>query len=128
MAIEITIGPMQKTRAVDFDGTLAKYDGFLGPLVLGEPVPAMVKQVKAWLAAGDEVVIFTARVNCDDNPDLKLQVTMLLQQWCEKNLGRALAITDRKHRRFAEIYDDRAVRVETNTGKFTEPKADDPKA
>jgi hypothetical protein len=116
------LGP-PASRAVDFDATLAKYDGFQGPLVLGEPVPAMVKLVKGWLKEGDEVVIFTARVNCDDNPDLKMQVTMLLQKWCDDNIGRVLEITDRKHRRFTHFYDDRNVAVEANTGRILhEPK------
>ena len=45
--------------AVDFDGTLAQYDG---TLKLGKPIPAMCERVKNWVAEGYEVRIFTARV------------------------------------------------------------------
>jgi len=46
---------------VDFDCTLAEYHGWNGG-ELGPPIPAMVERVKAWLAEGREVRIFTARV------------------------------------------------------------------
>jgi hypothetical protein len=110
--------PAAKSHAVDFDATLAKYDGFKGPFVLGEPIPAMVARVKRWLQEGDEVVLFTARVCCDDQPALKMQIILLLQQWCERHLGRALEVTDRKHRRFTDFWDDRNVAIEANTGKL----------
>jgi hypothetical protein len=47
----------------DFDGTLCTYDGWRGELIFGQPVPAHVERVRAWLAAGQEVRIVTARVN-----------------------------------------------------------------
>lgn len=48
---------------VDLDGTLAHYDGWKGADHIGAPVPAMVERVKAWLANGREVRIFTARIS-----------------------------------------------------------------
>ena len=102
--------------AVDFDGTIAKYEGWQGPLFLGEPVPAMVDRVKQWLKDGEEVVIFTARIN-EDNPNLRLQIILAMQAWCQKHIGQVLEVTDRKHKRMRRFFDDRAVAVEKNTGK-----------
>lgn len=46
---------------MDLDGTLAEYHGWNGGI--GKPIPGMVRRVKAWLAEGLEVRIFTARVS-----------------------------------------------------------------
>ena len=53
---------------VDLDGTLARYEQYEGPMSIGEPIPEMVDRVKAWLAAGREVRIFTARVSDPHDP------------------------------------------------------------
>jgi hypothetical protein len=47
---------------VDLDGTLARYDRWRGVQHIGEPVPAILDEVRKWLAIGHEVRIFTARV------------------------------------------------------------------
>jgi hypothetical protein len=46
---------------VDLDGTLAMYNGWVDETHIGEPVPAMALRVRAWLAKGHTVKIFTAR-------------------------------------------------------------------
>lgn len=43
------------------DGTLVTYDRVFEPTKFGEPIPEMVERVKAWIDAGIEVRIFTAR-------------------------------------------------------------------
>ena len=48
---------------VDLDGTLAEYDGWVGPQHIGKPVPLMVDRVKRMLDYGEDVRIFTARVH-----------------------------------------------------------------
>ena len=48
---------------VDLDGTLAIYNGYVGPTHIGEPVPKMLERVKSWLADGKTVKIFTARAH-----------------------------------------------------------------
>jgi hypothetical protein len=103
-------------HAVDFDGTLADYDTYLGPLNFGKPIPKMVDRVKQWLKDGDQVVLFTARVN-EPNPNLKLQITLGLHAWCQKNIGQVIEVTATKTKDMTDFWDDRAVQVEKNTGE-----------
>lgn len=107
---------------VDLDGTLAKYDGWKGPGIIGEPVPAMVRRVKAWIVEGREVRIFTARVS---NPSRtatrasEVGVEMsAIHEWCRKHIGRPLAVTCEKDYAMQMLYDDRCVQVEPNTGRL----------
>lgn len=99
--------------AVDLDGTLAEYDGWQGPLHIGKPVPAMLERVKVWLEEGREVRIFTARVAHDDSGDCQHRI----ERWCKEHLGQVLPVTCRKDYDMIELYDDRAYRVEHNTGR-----------
>ena len=105
---------------VDLDGTLAHYDGiWKGESVIGEPIPLMLGRVEAWLAAGVIVKIFTARVAGHGIKDLRGNVVDAItpiQDWCEKHLGRVLEITNVKDYGMIALYDDRAYRVEMNTG------------
>lgn len=104
---------------VDLDGTLARYDGWQGPHHIGEPVPAMVERVRAWLAEGWEVRIFTARAfSADDTAKVQEWVafTKALAAWCEEHIGQRLMPTCTKDFACVEIWDDRAVGVEFNTG------------
>lgn len=98
---------------VDLDGTLAFYDHWRGEKHIGDPVPAMVDRVKAWLAQGIEVRIFTARV-CEEE---EATVTRpLIEEWCLKHIGQKLAVTNKKDYSMVELWDDRAVRVAKNMG------------
>lgn len=94
---------------VDFDGCLAHYDEWQGPLVFGDPVPLMAERVKAWIAEGIEVRIVTARA---DN----LDAIEAIGYWCEKHLGKRLEVTRSKDFRMDALYDDRAVQLIPNTG------------
>lgn len=99
--------------AVDFDGTLSTYEGNWG--ITGDPIMPMVNRVKAWLAKGQEVRIFTARVSFK-NDDRNAEVRNAIEAWCEKHLGQKLAVTCVKDYACIEIWDDKAVRVVKNTG------------
>lgn len=96
--------------AVDLDGTLARTtEGDFNPEVIGEPVPAMLERVKQWIAAGDEVVIFTARAATPSNvPHVKA--------WLKKHGLGDLEVTNRKDPEMKAFWDDRAVSVMPNTG------------
>lgn len=96
---------------VDLDGTLAHYDRWDGGKI-GAPIPAMVDRVKTWLAAGEEVRIFTARVS-DGKPETKSAI----EQWCEVHLGARIPVTNIKDYQMSELWDDRAVQVVKNTGQ-----------
>lgn len=100
---------------VDLDGTLAQYDGWKGPNHIGPPVPKMVARVKKWLADGWEVRIFTARVSTPDARE-RDSVIAAINSWCRVNFGQVLPITNVKDYGMVELWDDRAVQVEQNTG------------
>lgn len=111
---------MQGWIGVDLDGTLAHYEpgSPWNGLEIGEPVPAMVARVRRWLAEGRDVRIFTARVapiNGSHQPDLV--VRQAVTDWCIAHLGSALPVTATKDYNCLEIWDDRAVQVERNTGR-----------
>ena len=102
---------------VDLDRTLAHEEGFTDLLTIGDPIPEMVAKVKRAMEEGYEVRIFTARVSHPD-PQLTQQVTVAIQDWCYKNLGVRLRVTNCKDFDMLEMWDDRAVQVEQNTGEF----------
>jgi hypothetical protein len=113
------VGPM-RWHAVDLDGTLAiegDNPGAWSPYYIGDPIPAMVDCVKKWLKAGDQVSIFTARVDQDD-PELRMQITLAIQGWCQTHIGQLLEITCVKSMKFSDYWDDRNVAVDRNTGKI----------
>jgi hypothetical protein len=95
---------------VDFDGTLAYYDGWKGEDVLGEPVMVMLERVRGWIASGVEVRIVTARA---DGGAQQRRV----EDWTNKHLGQKLRVTREKDFQMRELWDDRAVQVIPNTGQ-----------
>jgi hypothetical protein len=105
----------------DLDHTLAKYEsGMAERAEVGEPIPKMVAKAKGYLKAGYEVRIMTARVNRMDGWDWHLQ-QRVIQAWCIKNIGWALRVTCEKDFEMICLYDDRAVRVEEDTGEILGP-------
>jgi hypothetical protein len=106
---------------VDLDGTLAQYDKWVSPDHIGEPIVVMVDRVKGWLAAGLDVRIFTARVSHDGTYQRLLEARVArssIENWCEQHFGRVLPITNVKDYAMLELWDDRAVQVEVNTGNL----------
>ena len=106
---------------VDLDGTLAvhepgEYDGSIG-----RPIKPMVERVKKWLKDGKEVKIMTARAwNPTGPPYLNPNTEgqkQAIKDWCVEHIGEALPITCQKDYRMIELWDDRAIQVERNTGK-----------
>ena len=106
---------------VDLDGTLAEYHGWKGEDHIGNPIPAMVERVKQWLADGVTVKIFTARVAFPSNTEFVETQTAFIQDWCEKHIGARLPVTCMKDFAMSELWDDRCVEVEINTGKPMNP-------
>ncbi len=119
---------------VDLDGTLAEYDGWHVDGSIGKPIPAMVERVKAWIAEGKDVRIFTARVwpigtvvfesqfpghhEFDNRLHQAAEQQLKIQAWCEQHLGVILPVTCVKDYDMIVLYDDRAVQVELNTGRL----------
>lgn len=104
---------------VDLDGTLAEYNGWVGPTHIGQPILPMVARIQKWLLEGREVRIFTARVFAGgrvDPAELR-QVVVAIEQWCKAHIGRVLPVTCTKDYGMIELWDDRAVQVVPNTGQ-----------
>lgn len=98
---------------VDLDGTLATYSNWKDQgNRIGEAVPEMVERVRDWLAAGEDVRIFTARVAHDESGEQR----HLIEVWCEDHLGEWLPITCCKDRHMDQLWDDRAIQVVRNQG------------
>lgn len=95
-------------HGVDLDGTLAYYDHWRGPNHVGAPIARMRRRVVRWLADGEEVRIMTAR---------KPESYPAIRRWCVRVFGRELPITDTKDFAMIDLWDDRAVQVEPNTGR-----------
>ena len=94
----------------DLDGTLAQYHGWQGGEHIGEPIPSMVAELIRWREDGYEVRIMTARA-CDP------EQVPFVQDWCQKHLGFVPEVTNKKDYGMIRLYDDRAVAVESNTGR-----------
>lgn len=112
---------------VDLDGTLAEYNGWNGGEI-GGPVAPMVERVKHWLSQGIEVRIMTARVAPADSSlqndqgvvhdqEFVDDQTKRIQAWCLKHIGQELRVTASKDLAMIELWDDRAVTVQPNTGR-----------
>jgi len=106
---------------VDLDGTLAEYTDWQGYDHIGAPVPEMIWRVKAWLLEGKKVKIFTARLarhgETDRATGKPIEAIRPIQEWCIKHLGQPLEVTCAKDFGLLELWDDRVVVVETNTGR-----------
>lgn len=108
---------------VDLDGTLAKYDGWRDGI--GEPVLGMVLRVQKWLDDGLDVRIVTARVAATglvspmgvlDDEAFASKQQQMIEDWCFTHIGRVLPVTASKDMYMLELWDDRAIQVELNTG------------
>lgn len=97
---------------VDLDGTLAEYHGWKGWEHIGPPVPSIVAHVVQLLQRGVEVRIFTARAVRGQ------KAVNAIESWCLTHLGTRLQVTNIKDMEMIYLLDDRAVSVETNTGRM----------
>jgi hypothetical protein len=118
---------------VDLDGTLARYEHGQGIDTIGEPIAPMVKRVQEWIDKGIDVKVVTARVaaqggsNSDgivDDLEFATAQRTMIQDWCLEHIGTMLYVTATKDFMMIELWDDRAVRVVTNTGERCCPGAE----
>jgi hypothetical protein len=109
----------------DLDGTLAVHEHGDTVETIGEPVPAMLARVKAWLAEGIEVRIITARVGATVTAPERSSQYQMIQDWCFEHLGTILRISAAKDYGMIALWDDRAVGVVRNTGVTTDQAAAD---
>ena len=95
---------------VDLDGTLAEYGDWIGVEHIGKPIPLMVERVKNWIVDGKKVKIFTARAIHGQD------AIHHIHKWLVKQGLPELEVTNVKDFYMVELWDDRCVRVVTNTG------------
>lgn len=100
---------------VDLDGTLAHHDPQQGLDPIGKPVEGMLFRVQQWLEAGIEVRIFTARAEQE-------ALIPAVKQWLKQVGLPDLKVTNRKDYNLLQIWDDRAIQLETNTAELLTPK------
>jgi hypothetical protein len=115
---------IQPYIGVDLDGTLATYTTFISHDHIGEPIPAMVERVQRWLMQGKIVKIFTARMS-DADPKKRLEILDAIHAWTLKHIGRSLEATCIKDYGLVQLWDDRAVQVEFNTGRVFDVISED---
>lgn len=111
---------------VDLDGTLAYYEEWKGPKHIGKPIPAMVARVEQWLKDDKDVRIVTARVAPEKHrgsrvPEVSMAVVRsVIRKWLRDHVKggeKITVITHQKDKEMTELWDDRAVQVELNTGR-----------
>jgi hypothetical protein len=100
---------------VDLDGTLAKSGTAQIGEKIGAPIHPMVQLVKRWLVRGEDIRIFTARVN--PNQGDAIRARRAIEAWCERYLGQILPVTYEKDWDMVLLFDDRARQVEHDTGQ-----------
>ena len=103
---------------VDLDGTLAQSVKTQTGEEIGAPIRPMVQVVKRWLARGDDVRIFTARVNPNHHQGDIVRARRAIEAWCKRHLGRILPVTYEKDWDMVLLLDDRARQVEHDTGRI----------
>jgi hypothetical protein len=108
---------------VDLDGTLAHYSHWTRWNHIGDPIPAMVTRVKAWISIGVQVRIFTARVGFEEDvckltgeAFTKEMMSKVIGGWTRQHVGKVLVATATKDFNMRELWDDRAIQVVANTG------------
>jgi len=106
---------------VDLDGTLATWTTWTAFDHIGLPIPKMVTRIKRWRKERITVKILTARASTLNRNNLTYDEFMLgmlaIENWCLINLGEVLEITAEKDHHMKELWDDRAIQVQTNTGE-----------
>jgi hypothetical protein len=102
---------------VDLDGTLARLAKAQNGEEIGVPIHPMVQLVKVWLACGEDIPIFTARVNPKRGRVIAIRARRAIQAWCKRHLGHVLPITHEKNWDMTLLFDDIARQVERDTGR-----------
>lgn len=127
----------------DLDNTLAMYSGDIN--TIGAPIEPMCDRVRNLIREGVTVKIVTARVSglfirpesvgpsypgshvviaslrrdsaWAERYEFALAQERLVQDWCEHHLGKRLPVTALKDYAMIELWDDRAIAVESGTGR-----------
>tara|TARA_Y100000310_G_scaffold324189_1_gene385751 strand:- start:8013 stop:8987 length:975 start_codon:yes stop_codon:yes gene_type:complete len=109
----------------DLDGTLAHYTEFVSMEDIGPPIPAMIRVVRRLIVLGHDVRVVTGREAsaAQESPEALERLRLTVASWTAENIGTALALSQKDHKMVA-LFDDRAVQVESNTGRLLEDLLD----
>ena len=101
---------------VDLDGTLAEWNTGDDVKQIGAPINTMVGRVKDWVTARIEVRIVTARVSSLNWDGFIDEQKKMIREWTKEHIGTALEATAEKDMDMVQLWDDRAITVQKNTG------------
>jgi hypothetical protein len=104
---------------VDLDGTLAKSVAGQAGEEIGPPIHPMVQLVKEWLAHGENVRIFTARVNPNQRLVEAIRARRAIEAWSERHLGQILPVTYEKDWDMVLLFDDSSTAPLGNCSKIS---------
>lgn len=109
---------------IDLDHTMALYDrSSMGMGDIGEPIKPMIDFVNFLLERGDEVRVFTARAYLPPEPSMRdyedhMAAHVAIENFCMEQYGKRLTITCMKDPYCIRLFDDIAVGIERDTGRF----------
>ena len=108
-----------RTFAFDLDGTIAEYNGWdkADGHRIGNPIPAIIKVIKDLRAKGERCVIFSARATVPE-------ARSYIEAYCLEHIGEILPMQNTKTLDIVQIWDDRAISVQHNTGKWLDANAE----
>ncbi len=112
----------QPTVALDFDGVLANYQGWVDGLHIGDPNPEAVKLAHMLRDADIKVLVFTCRTNkaFEDEYDYD-KVAQNIRDWLKRHGLGFVELHTGYGKPFATAYvDDRAVYFPKNEGNAEE--------
>jgi hypothetical protein len=90
----------------------------------------MVQRIKQWRKEGKDVRIITARVDGNTRAHTPEEAALIgdqwnpliaitsIENWCKIHIGEILPVTDRKDCGMVNLYDDKAIRVNKDTGEL----------
>jgi len=96
---------------VDLDGTLAHYDGWKGFEHIGDPIPATVDLINKLISEGTKVKIFTARA-------IDPGAIPTILDWIKVHNLPDMEVTNIKDLGMIALIDDRAIRININSGEL----------
>lgn len=100
---------MYNTIAIDFDGTIAEYDGWKGVGVFGKPIKGAVGSINSLKKEGWKIIIWTTRGETELIREYLSKHEIPFDSINENLLGTPKNVSDKKVT--ADIYiDDRAIR------------------
>ncbi len=102
-----------KSICIDFDGTIAKYEGFKGKGIFGDPIPGTKEATEQLRSAGYKIIIHTTRSETGSISEY-LNKHNIIYDYINFNPDN-FELQLSPHKPVADLYiDDRAIKFEGN--------------